>query len=77
MFFFAEKVFIDPLIPQPLVYFPHMCSMNTEAMNIKLMTRTGTGPLKLQSFHSLDLYRQVKVLFCKYNFKHTLYMTNM
>lgn len=48
MFFFAEKVFIDPLIPQPLVYFPHMCSMNTEAMNIKLMTRTGTGPLKLQ-----------------------------
>ena len=46
MYFFAEKVSIDPLIPQPLVYFPHMCSMNTEAMNIKLMTRTGTGPLK-------------------------------
>jgi len=27
-----------------LVYFPHMCSMNTLAMNSRLITRTGTGP---------------------------------
>ena len=29
------------------VHLPQMCSMNTEAMNTKLMTRTGTGPLKI------------------------------
>lgn len=40
-------IFCCCLFPfQPLVYFPHMCNMNTEAMNIKLITRTGTGPLK-------------------------------
>ena len=31
---------------QPLVYFPHICNINTEAINSRLITRTGTGPLK-------------------------------
>jgi hypothetical protein len=31
---------------QPLVYLPQICNMNTEAMNNKDITRTGTGPLK-------------------------------
>lgn len=29
-----------------LVYFPQMCNINTEAMNRRDITRTGTGPLK-------------------------------
>lgn len=28
----------------PLVYFPQMCSMKTEAMKMRDMTKTGTGP---------------------------------
>ena len=30
---------------QERVYLPQMCSMKTEAMNTRLMTSTGTGPL--------------------------------
>lgn len=32
--------------PQTLVYLPQMCSMKTDAMNSRLITSTGTGPLK-------------------------------
>lgn len=28
------------------VYFPHMCSKKTQAMNSRLITKTGTGPLQ-------------------------------
>jgi len=31
---------------QERVYFPQMCSKNTQAMNSRLITRTGTGPLQ-------------------------------
>lgn len=30
------------------VYLPQMCNMNTEAMNRRLITNTGTGPLKIR-----------------------------
>lgn len=29
------------------VYFPQMCNMNTDAINNKLITKTGTGPLEI------------------------------
>ena len=38
-------------IPCPFharVYFPHMCNIKTDAMNNKLITNTGTGPLRKQ-----------------------------
>lgn len=31
-----------------LVYLPQMCSINTEAMNRRLITSTGTGPLGMR-----------------------------
>ena len=30
----------------PLLYFPQMCNMKTDAINNNDMTRTGTGPLQ-------------------------------
>lgn len=30
------------------VYLPQMCSINTEAMNRRLITSTGTGPLGMK-----------------------------
>ena len=37
---------------QDLVHFPQMWSMKTEAMNTRLITNTGTGPLKRNSCES-------------------------
>jgi hypothetical protein len=38
------------------VYFPQMCSMNTEAMKSSDITRTGTGPLQQQQhYYNADL----------------------
>lgn len=45
---------------QDLVYLPQMCSMKTDAMNSRDITKTGTGPLK-QTIH----YQQydIKLMF--------------
>ena len=47
MLLFSNNIkynFIQILI-YALVYFPQICNTNTEAIKIKLMTKTGTGPL--------------------------------
>ena len=45
------------------LYFPQMCMMNTDPMNIKDNTKTGTGPILLKYLvkhqHSL-LYRVLR-----------------
>lgn len=40
--------YVRPVAIQERVYFPQMCSMNTDAMKISDMTSTGTGPLQAQ-----------------------------
>lgn len=43
---------------QPLVYFPQMWSMNTNAMKRRLITRTGTGPLKEKETFLIKLHTE-------------------